>query len=97
MQISGRFVGDAYMRPVRFARYVALPGWLQRAAYMPPLHIHQTQNAILCQEMPPNGRHFLSQLQRQSVLPVKQIAFPHFLRAGFYHLRYNVIQLRRIL
>ena len=28
---SGRFVGDAYMRPVRFARYIALPGWLQRA------------------------------------------------------------------
>ena len=25
------------MRPVRFARYVALSGWLQRAAYMPPL------------------------------------------------------------
>ena len=25
--------------PVRFARYIALPGWLQRAAYMPPLQI----------------------------------------------------------
>ena len=25
------------MRPVRFIRYVALLGWLQRAAYMPPL------------------------------------------------------------
>ena len=24
MQISGRFVGDAYMRPVRFARCVAM-------------------------------------------------------------------------
>ena len=24
--ISGRFVGDAYMRPVAFARYIALPG-----------------------------------------------------------------------
>ena len=35
--ISGRFVGDAYMRPVAFARYIALPVWLQRAAYMPPL------------------------------------------------------------
>ena len=31
IQISGRFVGDAYMRPVAFARYIALPGWLQRA------------------------------------------------------------------
>ena len=26
MQISGRFVGDAYMRPVQFTRYIALPG-----------------------------------------------------------------------
>ena len=34
---SGRFVGDAYMRPVRFSRWIALPVWLQRAAYMPPL------------------------------------------------------------
>ena len=37
--ISGRFVGDAYMRPVRFTRYIALPVWLQRAAFMPPLRI----------------------------------------------------------
>ena len=85
------------MRPVQFARYVALPGWLQRAAYMPPLHIHQTKNMISCQKMPPNGRHFLSQLQRQSILSVNRIAFLHFLRAGFYHLRHNMIQLRRIL
>ena len=26
MQISGRFVGDAYMRPVRFARYIVISG-----------------------------------------------------------------------
>ena len=38
--ISGRFVGDAYMRPVEFARYIAIFGWLQRAAYMPPLLVH---------------------------------------------------------
>ena len=25
------------MRPVRFARYIALSVWLRRAAYMPPL------------------------------------------------------------
>ena len=37
MRISGGFVGDAYMRPVRFARYIALSVWLRRAAYMPPL------------------------------------------------------------
>ena len=36
---SGRFVGDAYMRPARFTRQVALPVWLQRAAYMPPLRV----------------------------------------------------------
>ena len=27
------------MRPVAFARYIALPVWLQRAAFMPPLRI----------------------------------------------------------
>ena len=27
------------MRPVVFARYIALSGWLRRAAYMPPLRI----------------------------------------------------------
>ena len=37
MQIYGRFVGDAYMRPVQFARYIAILVRLQRAAYMPPL------------------------------------------------------------
>ena len=31
IRISGRFVGDAYMRPVLLTRYIALPGWLQRA------------------------------------------------------------------
>ena len=35
--ISGRFVGDAYMRPVAFTRQVSFSVWLQRAAYMPPL------------------------------------------------------------
>ena len=30
-------VGDAYMRPVRFTRYIVISGRLQRAAYMPPL------------------------------------------------------------
>ena len=39
LRTFGRFVGDAYMRPVPFARSVALPGWLQRAAYMPPLRM----------------------------------------------------------
>ena len=34
---SGRFVGNGLDRPVRFTRQVDLPGWLQRAAYMPPL------------------------------------------------------------
>ena len=29
MQISGRFVGDAYMRPVAFTRYIALSVWRQ--------------------------------------------------------------------
>ena len=39
MLISGRFVGDAYMRPVQFARYIVISGRLQRAAYMPPLRM----------------------------------------------------------
>ena len=39
MQISGRFVGDAYMRPVPFYRYIVISGRLQRAAYMPPLQM----------------------------------------------------------
>ena len=47
---SGRFVGDAYMRPVRFARYIALPGRLQRAAYMPPLRM--TRNIAIATNFP---------------------------------------------
>ena len=39
MRTFDRFVGDAYMRPVRFTRWVALSVWLQRAAYMPPLRM----------------------------------------------------------
>ena len=35
--ISGRFVGNGLDRSVRFSRYIATSGWLQRAAYMPPL------------------------------------------------------------
>ena len=37
MQIFGRFVGDAYMRPVEFTRQVCNNGMVARAAYMPPL------------------------------------------------------------
>ena len=33
--ISGRCVGDAYMRPVGFAGYIALPGWLPAANAFP--------------------------------------------------------------
>ena len=35
--VYGRFVGDAYMRPVRFTWKFVISGRLQRAAYMPPL------------------------------------------------------------
>ena len=45
-RFSSRFVGDAYMRPVRFARQVALPGWLRRAAYMPPVIATQRANRV---------------------------------------------------
>ena len=33
------------MRPVAFTRYIALPVWLQRAAYMPPLRM--TRNFVI--------------------------------------------------
>ena len=44
---SGRFVGDAYMRPVQFTRYIALSGRLRRAAYMPPLQANRKFAIIL--------------------------------------------------
>ena len=36
IQISGRFVGDAYMRPVRFSRQVSV-AVMPRAGHAPPL------------------------------------------------------------
>ena len=36
MQISGRFVGDAYMRPVQFTRQISLPGWLHGQSMTAP-------------------------------------------------------------
>ncbi len=46
LQTTGRwFVGDAYMRPVQFSRYIVISGRLQRAAYMPPLQM--TRNVVI--------------------------------------------------
>ena len=54
IQISGRFVGDAYMRPVAFARYIALPGWLQRAVndrpYKPTRNFAKAQPNLIHQK-----------------------------------------------
>ena len=45
MQIPGRFVGNGLDRSVRFTRYIVISGWLQRAAYMPPLR--STRNVVI--------------------------------------------------
>ena len=50
MQISGKFVGNGLDRSVRFTRYIALPVWLQRAAYMPPLQM--TRNVAIAAHAP---------------------------------------------
>ena len=47
LRTFGRFVGNGLDRSVRFARWVDLPGWLQRAAYMPPLRITRKFRAII--------------------------------------------------
>ena len=73
LAISGRFVGDAYMRPVRFARYIALSVWLQRAAYMPPLRItHKFGVAIMSRagHAPPlRGGEFYCPVGRGDLTP----------------------------